>query len=315
MKKISLYLLIVLLISACDEVFEKDITNAKLEIIAPCDNLVTTKTTLVFWWNELKDANSYKLQIVSTSFDTILSIPVDSNLTTNKFEATLNPGKYGWRVKAVNSATETEWFTQNFTIRDTADLSIQEVLLNSPKEGNAFNKGKTLFKWTKLPRATSYMLIVKENSWSNPTPVVNEVTTHDTLTATLDGDKKYVWGVIGINEGSQSKPKNNTFYVDITAPDVPTLQLPKKDSIITGTTATLHWIHQTDHLTSIYDSLYAAKDKTFTQASIIASIKEETATSYILNSNYKGIIYWRVKSIDKAGNKSAFSDIFNFTLQ
>lgn len=302
-----------LLISACDEVFEDDITNSQLEIIAPRDGLVTTKTTLTFWWNELTEANSYRLQIVSTCFDTILSAPVDTNITTNKFEVTLNPGRYGWRVKAMNSATETAWFTQNLTILDVPDLSDQEVLLKTPKEGDAFNTGKTMFQWTKLPRATSYMLIVKVDSWTGTT-VVNETTINDTLTKVLDGDKKYVWGVVGINEGSQSKAQNNTFFVDLTSPDKPTLQLPANNSTFTGPTATLQWQHQADHLTTLADSIYVSKDATFTQANRIVSEKV-TTPSYNFNNSYKGKVYWRVKSIDKAGNKSAFSESFNFTLE
>jgi len=314
MKKISFFLIaMVLFFSACDEVFEDDISSSALVIIAPRDSLITTKTTLTFWWNTLDEANGYKLQIVSTCFDTILSIPVDTNLITNKFEVTLNPGRYNWRVKGVNSATETDWFTQKLTILDVPDLTDQEVLLKSPKEQDAFDNTKVKFQWTKLPRATYYMLIVKIDSWTG-TPVVNETTTNDTLTKVLDGDQKYVWGVIGINESSQSKAQNNTFFIDLTSPDKPTLQSPANTSTITGVTATLEWLHPTVDLTTVYDSLYVSKDNSFTQANIIQSEKLLT-TSYGLNTTYKGTIYWRVKSIDKVGNKSSFSDIFNFTME
>ena len=314
MKRTSLYLILILIISACDEIFERDITNDKIEVVAPKDGLVTTKTTLTFWWNELKDANSYRLQIVSTGFDTVLSIPVDTNLTTNKFEVSLNPGRYGWRVKAMNSATETSWFTQKLTILDVPNLSDQEVLLKSPKEQDVFGTGKIKFQWTKLPNATNYMLIVKTNTWDGSLAFPSPVTPNDTLTKVLD-EGKYVWGVRGFNENSQSKVQNKTFFVDLTAPDQPILQLPAKDSIITGTSVTLNWQHQTDHLTTIYDSLYTSKDNSFTSANILDRIKVSTPSFNFSNTTYKGKVFWKVRSIDRAGNRSSFSETFSFTLQ
>ncbi|MHC1705778.1 MAG: hypothetical protein AB9846_17890 [Tenuifilaceae bacterium] len=314
MKRISFYLIIMISALACDEIFEDDISDATIEIIAPRDSLVTTKTTLTFWWNELGEANSYKLQIVSTSFDTILSIPVDTMLSTNKFEVTLNPGRYGWRIKAINSATETEWFAQKLTILDVPNLTEQEVLLKSPKEGDAFGNGKLKFQWTKLPNATNYILIVKFNSWEGSLAFPSEVTVNDTLTKTLE-EGKYIWGVRGFNESSQSKIQNKTFFVDLTPPENPVLQQPANNSTITGTSTTLQWIHPSDDLTTVYDSIYVSKDNTFTQENSIEKVKLTTTSYSFSNSTYKGKVYWRVKTIDKAGNKSSFSSTFNFTLE
>lgn len=313
MKRISFYILLILLVSACDEIFEQDITNAKIEIMAPRDSLVTTKTTLTFWWNELTDANSYRLQIVSTSFDTILSLPVDTTLTTNKFEVSLNPGRYGWRVKALNSATETAWFTQKLTILDVPDLTDQEVILNTPDDQDAYNTGKVRFRWTKLHNATRYNIVVKRNSWIGD-PVFSSETIYDTITKVFT-EGKYAWGVTGINDYSSSKPKNKIFYIDFTAPDKPTLQDPADNSTITGTSTTLQWTHPTVDLTPVYDSVYIAKDNTFSSTSILEKAKVTTTSFSFSNTTHKGKVYWRVKTIDKVGNKSPFSTPFSFTLQ
>lgn len=313
MKRISIYLMIILCTSSCDEIFEDDITDTKLEIIAPIDKLVTTKTTLTFWWDELEDADSYKLQIVSTCFDTILSIPVDSNLTTNKFETTLNPGSYEWRVKALNSSTETEWFTRKLTILNELDLSNQEVSLKSPKEQDAFNDGEVTFQWTNLPNATSYRVIIRSGTWTGD--LIYQTETEDNaLTWTLD-EGKYAWGVVGINDISESQPQNKTFFVDLTAPGKPTLQQPENGSTITATSTTLEWSHTTTDATAVYDSIYIAKDSTFTESNILNEVKAFTTSYSFSSSLYTGIVYWKVKTIDKAGNKSSFSKIFNFTLK
>jgi hypothetical protein len=312
MKKINVYLLFVLMfITACDEIFEDDISNSKIEIISPIDNLVTTKTTLTFWWDELEDANSYLLQIVSPCFDTILTIPLDTNITTNKFEVTLNPGRYNWRVKAINSGTETEWFTRKLTIQDELDISDQEVSLKSPKEQDAFSNGKVTFQWAELPNATSYKIIIRSGTWTGDS--IYESETEDNLLSWTLGEGKYVWGVVGINDISDSQPQRKTFFIDLTAPGTPTLQDPENGSTITATSTTMKWTHTTTDATTVHDSLYIAKDSTFTES--IKEVEASTTSYSFISSSYTGKVYWKVKAIDKAGNKSSFSKIFHFTLQ
>ncbi|HCT31383.1 MAG TPA: hypothetical protein DIW31_11800 [Bacteroidales bacterium] len=312
MKRISIYLMIALLITACDEVFDKDLSNSKLNLVAPNDALVSTKTTVTFLWDEVDDADSYKLQIVSPSVDTILSMPLDIELTTNKHEVTLNPGRYNWRVKALNSSSETKWFTRKLTILDNPDLTDQEVILSSPGEQSAFGYKKIKFKWTKLPNATKYKVIIKTDEWTQD-PIFESETVYDTITNTLD-EGKYVWGVVAINDISESQPQQKTFFIDLTAPQKPTLLSPANESTITGSTAMLTWEHPIADATAISDSIYISKDLAFTSSNSIEKVKVNS-TSYNFSSTYKGVVYWKVKSIDKAGNKSAFSEPFSFTLE
>lgn len=301
----------VILISACNEVFDDDITDAQLEIVAPRDSLATTKTTLTFWWNEVNDADKYRLQIVSTSFDTVLSIPVDTNLTLNKFEVTLNPGRYSWRIKAMNSGTETVWFARKLTIIDSPDLTDQEVILDSPNDLDAFGTNRIKFNWTKLPNATKYSISVKKDSWIGDLVFQSE-TVYDTISKVFP-EGKYSWGVVGINEYSKSKAKSKTFFVDLTAPEKSTLQKPADNAKITGPSTTLEWIHSAD-LTTLWDSVYVSKDNTFKKDQLLVSEKV-TTSSYSFSNPYKGLVYWRVITFDKVGHKSSYSTPFSFTLE
>jgi len=314
MSKINYLLLLALLILAsCDEFIDEDISDSVIEVIAPVDNLVTTKTTLTFWWNELDEAANYRLQIVSTNFDTILSIPLDTLLTSNKFEITLNPSRYQWRVKAINSAYETQWFTRNLTIENVPDLSDQEVLLKSPSDQDVFGVTSIKFQWYKLPNATNYALIVKKNTWDGSLAFPMEFTTKDTITKTL-AEGTYVWGVRGYNDNSQSKVQNNTFIIDLTAPEKPVLKTPTNNSTVTTVPVDLTWDYSSTDATTVYDSIYIAKESTFSSSSKLF-FEKSTTKSYKLTTDYTGKVYWRVKTIDKAGNKSEFSDTFIFTIQ
>jgi len=314
MNKLNYLVAIMLLLTvSCDEIIDEDISEEAIEIIAPTDNLVTTKTTLTFWWNELDEAAGYRLQVVTTHFDTVLSIPLDTLITKTKFSVTLNPNRYQWRVKAINSGSETQWFTQSFTIQDVPDLSDQEVLLRLPANNEVFGKTSIKFQWYTLPNATNYALIVKKDTWEGSLAIPMEFTPRDTITKVLP-EGTYVWGIRGYNDNSQSKVQNSTFIIDLTAPEKPVLQSPSNSSTVSTLPVDLTWNYSSTDATEVYDSIYIAKENTFTSASKLF-YEKSTTKSYTLSTTYRGTVYWKVKTIDKAGNKGNFSDTFSFTIQ
>jgi hypothetical protein len=298
---------------SCDELIDEDISNETIEIIAPTDNLVTNKTTLTFWWNELDEAASYRLQIVTTHFDTVLSVPLDTLISKTKFSVTLNPNRYQWRVKAINSGSETEWFTRSFTIQDVPDLSDQEVPLRLPSNNAVFGKTSIKFQWYTIPNATNYALIVKKDTWDGNLAIPMEFTAKDTITKILP-EGTYVWGIRGYNDNSQSKVQNRTFIIDLTAPQKPVLQTPSDNSTVSSLPVDLVWEYSSEDATEVYDSIYIAKDENFSSTSKLF-FEKSTSKSYSLSTTYKGTVYWKVKTIDKAGNQGSFSEPFKFTIQ
>ena len=122
MKNRSLIIYTVLIIffgnsSSCYEaVTEKVLTNEKITLLAPTNNLISTDSNATFYWNEVNGATKYQLQIVSPKFDSISKVYADTIITKNLFLFSLNKGKkYQWRVRAKNSSSETE-FSTNFML-------------------------------------------------------------------------------------------------------------------------------------------------------------------------------------------------------
>jgi hypothetical protein len=99
------------IISSCYEaITEKALTNEKVVLSAPVDNLITTDSITTFFWEPMDAATKYQLQIVSPKFDSILKVYADTIITKNLFPFSLNKGKkFQWRVKAKNSSSETEY--------------------------------------------------------------------------------------------------------------------------------------------------------------------------------------------------------------
>jgi len=112
------FISVFVVIQSCAEVIEKDLTKVTVQLSAPVDNLVTSDSVVSFHWEPVESAVNYKLQVVSPAFDSVAKFVADTTIQTNLFYMTLLPGKYQWRMQALNSSSNTSYSTpRNFTIQ------------------------------------------------------------------------------------------------------------------------------------------------------------------------------------------------------
>ena len=110
MKPICIFLLVFLLLSGCEDIFEQDIEDASIEVIAPKNNTRTEAGTVTFLWRPLDGARSYRLTIVSPTFAGASRLVADTTLLADsahradRFTATLDTGNYQWSLQAANGA-------------------------------------------------------------------------------------------------------------------------------------------------------------------------------------------------------------------
>lgn len=116
-KKIIASILMVISFYSCEEITEADITNVPVIITAPIDSLQTSSASNTFVWENVKGAVRYQFQIVSPRFDSVVRFVVDSSLTSTIFTYSLSPGKYQWRVRGINTSTQTAYFVRTITIQ------------------------------------------------------------------------------------------------------------------------------------------------------------------------------------------------------
>lgn len=60
--------LITIGMTACNDIFEKNIEDSLVNLLSPTDSAHTQNATITFWWDEVKYANKYNLQIVTPNF-------------------------------------------------------------------------------------------------------------------------------------------------------------------------------------------------------------------------------------------------------
>jgi len=299
---------------ACDDIFEPDLSGKKLVLVAPGDSIKTDLSTQTFYWEELKGALDYNLQIVIPSFNKIQQFVLDTTITSHSFIVNLSPGKYEWRVRAQNGSSKTGYIVRMFEIDSTMDLTKQKVLLTSPADEISTNNRKILFGWSRLYNATGYNVQI----WKpDLTGSIVKDTTITTISASMGSDLadgNYVWGVKAFNANTNTNLATRKVTIDRTAPTIiPALTSPQNKAHLTSWPVNLTWNRSdSDGGSNLFDSIYVAVDTFFTAK--VTSYKSLDKT-YSLTLSDDTTYFWKVKTIDMAGNRGPFSIIQKFSIK
>lgn len=109
--------ILLLTVYACGNiVLEANISNDLITTLAPTSQAVVTAGDVSLNWESLEGADSYHLQIATPSFENANQITLDTLISATKFMQSLEANTYEWRVKGVNSAYETAFSTNAFTV-------------------------------------------------------------------------------------------------------------------------------------------------------------------------------------------------------
>jgi hypothetical protein len=292
------------LIISCDDIIEPDLTDEKIDslLISPGDSVVTVISSQTFSWEVVEGATWYNLQIAKPSFKRIEQLIADTNLTKRQYILNLDPGKYEWRVRAHNSSSQSEYALRRLQIDSTLDLTNQTVNLITPSQSSIINKAKILFRWNKVYNAKEYHFVLKTPDQNGNIVYEDPSWSYDTLTLSNLEEKDYSWGIKAKNSYSQSGNFSiQTFSVDRTPPLKPSLTSPTKNQIITSKNLKLSW-KRNEEGSGIYDELYVDMDSLFKGTT---AIKLDNSY-YDLTLDKDTIYFWKVITVDKAGNKSNY---------
>jgi hypothetical protein len=286
--------------SCTKDFIEPDITNKSVSIIIPQDNTVSSIATQNFRWDSLPGARNYKFQIVTPSFTAIQKFTLDTTIAGTAIAYVLQPGKsYQWRLRAQNSFSKTAYSTFNLRIDSTGDLSSQTVLFVFPATNNYSSKtAVNTFKWTPLYNAVDYRFQILK-----PANVILLDTTEvgSSYTASL-AQGTYTIQVRAQNNTSNSGYTTRIFNVITTPPGPSMPEYPAYGSSHTGND-TLKWLAPAGR---VADSLFIDTDSLFARPHTLDY--KTTSTSYVFTTGLSGILYyWRLKTVDAAGNWSIYS--------
>ncbi|MCW3071750.1 MAG: hypothetical protein JWO44_1640 [Bacteroidetes bacterium] len=293
---LSAVLAVILL--SCEDFIEKDLGKKSLTVNSPADNAVSLTFNVTFWWDELKGASKYQLQVVRPSFAAMQEFVVDTSVSGDRVVLTLSPGTYQWRIRAKNSSSATEYITRILTIDSTLNLSGQPLSLFSPADDSWTNHLLTNFSWQTLPNTDYYVLQLLLNGALLHTQSYAAPVTTGSYTFPAEGT--YEWRVFAQNGSSNSSYYTRTITIDTTRPAAPVLLYPLADTTNTSPVP-LGW---SSAETAASFHLQIATDSAFGN---VVHDTTETGTTYDLYNTAAGqYYYWRVKAIDKALNQGSW---------
>lgn len=310
MKKVVLGLAVFMLLTvSCNKWFEGDLEEQSVVILTPMDGLTDSIQTKTFYWEELADAMEYELQVVTPSFDSILSVVLDTIVTDNNFSFTFSSGDYEWRIKAINSSTETDYSYGMFSIVTATSLAGQTIILEGPNNQLASTDSVFEFSWMALESADQYLFRILDNS--DGSEVYSSTETTNSVSYTFSEDGQYRWTVQALNAVSASNTAENYLIIDRETPNAPALSAPSELDTISRFDIDFSWIQNASQTSTVFDSLFIAEDSLFTSANTYLGVGQ----SYSLDSLDVDTYYWRVKSYDEAGNEGEYSTFRTLTVE
>lgn len=156
---------------SCEDIVSvQDISVQEIHILAPVSGAMLEEGEITLSWSSVDLADRYEYQVASPSFidaQEIQStlIETDSLQTTITATTTLNAGDYEWRVRAMNTAYNTNFTTASFNVvTPVVPLSDQTVVLLSPIDGLETTETSITFSWEEIVVATSYRLIISNTT-------------------------------------------------------------------------------------------------------------------------------------------------------
>lgn len=297
-----------IVISSCEEiVLEDDISGQVVHLVAPGDGAQFSSTGITFTWEPIENGTEYQIQIAKPDFDNPLQIIVDNTVDTTSFTTQLNIGKYEWRVRAVNSGYKTIYSKRSISVVNNEDFGSNSVTLTLPADNIVTNTAAKNLVWQPVIGATGYHLQIVNTS-NSTIAFEQDMTTTNYTYSFPEGN--YQWKVRATNGVQNTLYSSRSILTDTTAPNTPILSSPANQSTASGNDVTFQWNRTSVPGSVEKDSIYIYTNSQLT----LLKYKNEQTSPYNTSTLEDGTYYWFVKSFDQAGNSSAQSTVFSFTL-
>lgn len=309
------FVIIFLACTSCEDILEEDITNDIINPISPTEGTVIESNVVNFQWNALDGADNYRVQL----FDNNQVIVLDSLVSQTNLSYPIGSGNFKWRVRGENFGYQSTYSLPiSFSAILSTNLATQQVLLSSPSNTFYTNTNSINLAWQDLTSADTYS--VEVINITNGSTIVYQ---QSALTATFlnlsntvfSSDGEYLWKVKAVNATSETPFASRTIFIDRTIPNQPQLSLPANNSIqLINQAITLNWTTAADSGTiqsALNYVIEFSNTNTFTTI-----IQSSNASTNSLQQTFTSVgdYYWRVKTLDTAGNISTYSSVFKFTI-
>lgn len=305
-KYIAVFLTVLSIISCEEVLFEPDITEETVTLIAPANNAEIEANSVRFNWESVEGASDYEIQIATPNFANANQLVLNTVTDSTFYQIELIENEYEWQVRAQNSGYATPYSSAKFKVVPITNFSNNTVILLSPSNGLITNEDTFNLKWEEVPEATQYRVQVLDE---NGEPIQSETTTETNLDITFI-EASLQWQVRAEKDSEYTLYSSRNILVDKTAPNIPTLTTPTDEQILTDPLVSFNWTRTLIGGSVEFDSIYVYRNLNLTDLALKDEVTAPFETTLDTNETY----YWYMRAFDEAGNESDDSDVFSFTI-
>lgn len=300
---------------SCEDIVEEDITDKTIEAISPVSGQEIESNVVTFQWKSLKGADDYRIQVYGEN----QAMMLDSLVNRTAFTFPLPQGEYQWRVRGENFGYQSSYsLPMQFSVIETDDLTQQQVILSSPTDGIYTNSSSLTCNWQAISAAENYeiQLINVSNGQSIAYQQADlTATTFALPTSAIATDAEYQWKIRAINSNGQTPFASRNFFIDRVNPNQPQNSLPIANSTqLPNLDISFSWTSPADNGTIHAPLRYVIEFANDVNFSTVLQSSNVSGTSFQQSFTNPGNYFWRIKTLDQAGNSSAYSLPFKFVI-
>lgn len=273
----------------------------------------TVRGTPRYSWLSSSGAKYYQYQYGTTSgcLDPIFTSSVlTSTYTTPPLQQV---GTYYWCTRAKDIAGNWSVWSASRKITILPTIPIAPGLI-SPISGAFVNDTTPSLQWKTVPYGFRYEVQVSRSSTFSVL-LQDEILSEglSTIDASTNGDGKYYWRVRAINQNGErgSWSSSRYFTLDTVSPVTPQMITPLNGATVSTSIPKL----LVSTVTGVkYYRFQVSIDDNF--ATLLVDVNKTTNYYTLLKSQAlpMGTVYWRIQTIDAAGNASSWSGPRSFTV-
>ncbi len=291
--------------------FTVDTTPPAAPVLSIPVDTAWVRGTPIFTWTVPATAKAYIFEYADSA-DFTSPVYTSSELTTAKIlPPTMALGTYYWHVKARDAAGNWSDFSAARSVNIIDPLPATPVL-SLPATKSYTNNPTPNLVWNAAAYAVAYQVQVSKLSSFASTVYDQSGITDTNADVITGGDGTHYWRVRGINNSGETGAWSvvRTFILDTAAPAIPRMLLPANNSVIV---TPLPKFTVTSVTGARYYNFQVAEINDF--SATLIDISPSTPYYQVTSANVLPLtnLYWRVRSIDLAGNPSDWSEVYSFT--
>jgi len=265
-------------------------------LISPANTSSTSDLTPTFDWNDVSGATSYTIQIDNTSNFSSPEYTNSPTVSTYTPGTNLATGTWYWRVLATNTYGSSS-YTSGWSVILGNAPGVPTLAL--PANASSTSDLTPTFDWNDVSGATSYTILVDNNS-DYSSPEINQSPTASTYTpGTNMATGTYYWKVLATNAFGSSVYTASWTVTLGNLPAVPTLATPADASTLYILKPVFDWNDVSGATTY---TILVDNNSDFSSAEINQS---PTVSTYTPAADMAiGTYYWKVLSTNSFGSSS-----------